>query len=104
MVFLLVFVLNKMMAVFSMLFGAGVLLVAGRLEGQGGSATGVHYTGNVLLGLIGAAHTALWFGDILVVYAVCAMVLYPLRRLTARWPIAPTKKNIIANPIMGREK
>ncbi len=81
--FLLVFVLNKMMAVFSMLFGAGVVLVTRRIEGRGGSAIQVHYRRNVLLGLVGLAHGALWFGDILLVYAACAMVLYPLRRLSA---------------------
>ena len=80
----LVLVLNKMMAVFSMLFGAGVLLVTERIEARGGSALGVHYVRNVLLGLIGLAHGALWFGDILLVYGVCAMLLYPLRRMPVR--------------------
>ena len=84
MAFLLVFVLNKMMAVFSMLFGAGVLLVTERIEARGGSALRVHYVRNLLLLLIGLAHSALWFGDILLVYGTCAMVLYPLRRLPAR--------------------
>ncbi|MBC8364425.1 MAG: DUF418 domain-containing protein [Actinobacteria bacterium] len=80
----LVFVLNKMMAVFSMLFGAGVLLVTERIESRGGSALRVHYVRNVLLAGIGLLHGLLWFGDILLVYGVCALVLYPLRRLSAR--------------------
>ncbi len=78
---LLVVVLNKMMAVFSMLFGAGVLLVVDNVERRGGSALGLHYRRNLLLLAIGLAHGALWFGDILTVYGACALVLYPLRRL-----------------------
>jgi len=81
MAFLLVGVLNKMMAVFSMLFGAGVLLVTERIEDRGGSAMGIHYRRNVLLLGIGLLHGWLWFGDILVVYALCALILYPIRRL-----------------------
>ena len=84
MVLLLVFVLNKMMAVFSMLFGAGVLLVTERIESRGVSALGVHYVRNVLLAGIGLAHSALWFGDVLLIYGVSALFLYPLRRLSAR--------------------
>ena len=77
----LVLVLNKMMAVFSMLFGAGVLLVVDNLDRKGLPVLGVHYRRNLLLLGIGLAHSALWFGDILVVYGLCALVLYPLRRL-----------------------
>ncbi len=79
--FMLVLVLNKMMAVFSMLFGAGVLLVVGNLEQKGRSALGIHYVRNLLLMVIGLAHSWLWFGDILLVYGFCALLLYPLRRL-----------------------
>ena len=81
MVVLLIFVLNKMMAVFSMLFGAGVLLVTERIEARGGSALRVHYVRNLLLLLIGLAHSALWFGDVLLIYGLSALFLYPLRRL-----------------------
>ena len=84
MVLLLIFVLNKMMAVFSMLFGAGVLLVTERIEARGDSAFGVHYVRNVLLAGIGLAHSALWFGDVLLIYGLSALFLYPLRRLSAR--------------------
>ena len=84
MVVLLIFVLNKMMAVFSMLFGAGVLLVTERIEARGESAFGVHYVRNVLLAGIGLAHSALWFGDVLLIYGLSALFLYPLRRLSAR--------------------
>ena len=84
MALLLVFVLNKMMAVFSMLFGAGVLLVTERIEARGDSAVGVYYVRNVLLTGIGLAHGALWFGDVLLIYGLSALFLYPLRRLSAR--------------------
>ncbi len=81
MAWLLVVVVNKMMAVFSMLFGAGVLLVVDNLDRKGVPAAGVHYRRNLLLLGIGLAHSVLWFGDILTVYGLCALVLYPLRRL-----------------------
>ena len=84
MVVLLIFVLNKMMALFSMLFGAGVLLVTERIEARGKSAFSVHYVRNVLLAGIGLAHSALWFGDVLLIYGLSALFLYPLRRLAAR--------------------
>ena len=83
MVFLFVFVLNKMMAVFSMLFGAGILLITGRVESRGHSSLGVHYARNLLLVAIGVAHSALWFGDILLIYGLSALFMYPARRLPA---------------------
>ena len=44
MIFMSVFVMNKMMAVFSMLFGAGIILMTERIEQRGTSSRGVHYT------------------------------------------------------------
>lgn len=84
MVFTFVFVMNKMMAVFSMLFGAGVLLVTERIEARGESSLSVHYVRNLLLIGIGVAHSALWFGDILLIYGVSGLFLYPLRCLPAK--------------------
>lgn len=75
MVFTFVFVMNKMMAVFSMLFGAGVLLVTERIEARGESSLSVHYVHNLLLIGIGLAHSALWFGDILLIYGVSGFFL-----------------------------
>ena len=66
MIFTGVFVMNKMMAVFSMLFGAGIILMTERIEQRGDSSGNVHYTRNFLLLGIGIFHyNVLWFGDVL---------------------------------------
>ncbi|MFI4915642.1 MAG: DUF418 domain-containing protein [Phycisphaerales bacterium JB060] len=76
----------KMMAIFSMLFGAGVALMADRLTKTGRSAAGVHYMRMVWLLVIGMLHAYLiWFGDILVAYALTGMLVYPMRRVPAVW-------------------
>lgn len=72
----------KMMSIFSMLFGAGLMLMADRADQRGTSAAGVYYRRLGWLALIGLAHAYfLWYGDILFSYAVCGLVLYPARRL-----------------------
>jgi uncharacterized protein len=70
---------SKFMAIFSMLFGAGVVLMAGR------ATAGVHYRrmgGLLLFGLLHAY--LLWYGDILVVYAICGGLAYLFHRLSPR--------------------
>ena len=59
MIFTGVFVMNKMMAVFSMLFGAGIILMTERIEERGASSRSVHYTRNLLLLGIGIFHYSL---------------------------------------------
>ena len=74
---------QKFMTVFSMLFGAGIVLMAGRAEARGGSVGRAHYRRMGWLAVIGLLHAhLLWYGDILFTYAVCGMVLYPLRHLS----------------------
>ena len=74
---------QKFMTIFSMLFGAGIVLMAGRAEARGGSAGRVHYRRMGWLLVIGLLHAhLLWYGDILFLYAVCGMLVYPLRRLS----------------------
>src|SRR5262249_50951907 len=71
----------KMMTLFSMLFGAGLVLMADRAAKRGASVRGVYYRRTLWLLLIGLVHGYLiWFGDILFFYAACGLVLYPLRR------------------------
>ncbi len=75
---------QEFMTLFAMLFAAGWLMLAERVEAGGGSALGVHYRRTLALLAIGAAHAyLLWENDILVPYAQCALVLYPLRRARA---------------------
>jgi uncharacterized protein len=78
---------QKMMTIFSMLFGAGIVVFTGRVEARGQSPTRLHYRRTLWLLLFGAAHAyLLWYGDILFLYAVCALVVvwcrhWPIRRL-----------------------
>lgn len=72
----------KLLSVFSMMFGAGMVLQAERLAARNRRAMGVHYRRMFILLLIGLIHAyAIWYGDILVAYATCGMLLYPFRRL-----------------------
>ena len=75
---------GKMRSLFSMLFGASLLLVAERAEASGRSAASVHYRRMVVLLLFGLAHFYfLWFGDILTSYALVGMVVFAVWRLNA---------------------
>lgn len=73
---------QKMMGLFSMLFGAGIILFTERAAGHGKSAAAYHYRRNLWLLIFGAIHAyLLWYGDVLFLYAVCAFMLYPLRNM-----------------------
>ena len=73
---------TKMMTIFSMLFGAGLVLTSNRAEEQGRSFGRIYYRRVYILLLIGMVHAyAIWEGDILVLYAICGFALYPFRRL-----------------------
>ena len=79
-----VFVDQRFMGVFSLLFGAGVLLFADRAAAKGNRANWLSIWRNLLLLGIGALHMWLWSGDILVVYAVCSVFVLGLRSLPDR--------------------
>ena len=71
----------KFMAIFSMLFGAGMVLMAERMEATGRRPGPVHYRRIVILLLVGLAHAwLLWTGDILFAYAMCALLVYLFRK------------------------
>lgn len=70
---------------FSVLFGAGVILLTSRLEdrGTGLSAADVYYRRNIWLigwGMVNS-YLLLWDGDILYYYGLAALFLYPLRNM-----------------------
>ncbi len=76
------FVDQKIMAIFSMLFGASVMLLTHKLEQKGEGTFRVYLLRNFWLLIIGLIHsTFIWSGDILVIYALCSFVLYFLRRI-----------------------
>ena len=76
---------GKMRALFSMLFGAGVILLTGRAEARGAGirAADIYTRRNMWLLLFGMLHCYLiWNGDILYFYATAALIfLFPFRNL-----------------------
>ena len=80
---------QKFMTIFSMLFGAGILLMTSRAEKKGKTAWKLHYRRMGWLLVIGFIHAnLLWFGDILFTYALCGMVVFWLRKLRVPWLLA----------------
>ncbi len=68
---------QKFMALFSMLFGASVMLLFSKSAQQGKKATRVHYVRNVWLLLFGLLHGIfIWQGDVLLIYALCSFFLF----------------------------
>ena len=77
-----VFADQKFMALFSLLFGASILLFCERAEAKGYSPTKLSLWRNFLLFLIGSFHAMLWEGDVLTVYAMCAPILLICRKFS----------------------
>ena len=76
---------QKFMSIFSILFGAGIILITEKKELFTGSSLKLHYTRNLILLLIGLLHAHLiWYGDILVAYALCSFLVYPFRKLSPK--------------------
>lgn len=74
-------------ALFSILFGAGVILLTSRLEASGRADAGdIFFRRNLWLiafGLVNA-WVLLWVGDILYYYGVTALFLYAFRKMSGR--------------------
>ncbi len=74
----------KFVTLFSLLFGAGVVLMTGRAEAAGRDAGALHGRRMFWLAVIGASHGYLiWHGDILFIYAVCGFLIYFIKD----WPL-----------------
>lgn len=83
---------GKMRGLFSLLFGASMLIVARAAEARGTSGTHVHFHRMAWLLIFGLAHYYLiWFGDILTLYAMVGTVAFTARRGDAdqliRWSV-----------------
>ncbi len=73
---------GKMRTLFSMLFGASMLLVIERAEASGRSGLWTHFRRMVVLLGFGLFHYYfIWFGDILTLYALGGLVAFLFRRL-----------------------
>jgi uncharacterized protein len=73
---------GKMRALFTMLFGASAVLIAQRAEGGEPGPAATHYRRMLWLFVFGMVHAYfLWWGDILVTYALAGLVIFPFRKL-----------------------
>jgi len=73
---------QKFMTIFSLLFGAGIVLFTSRKEEIGKSARAFHYRRMGWLIAFGLFHGYLiWEGDILFLYGVCGLWVYLLRNV-----------------------
>ena len=79
-----VFVDQKFMGLFSLLFGAGMILFIDRAVEKGRRAVLLNLWRNALLLLIGVLHFMLWDGDVLMAYAISSVFLIALRKLPNR--------------------
>src|SRR5687767_6329722 len=72
---------QKFMTIFSMLFGAGIVLMAEKAVSNGRRPASAHYRRMIVLLAVGVAHAyLLWYGDVLTTYAICGMLVYLVRK------------------------
>jgi uncharacterized protein len=80
---------GTMRGLFSMLFGAGMVLFTQNKKDRPGGPTvaELYYRRLLFLTAFGLfnAYVLLWFGDILYMYGLAGMVLYPFRKTAAKW-------------------
>jgi uncharacterized protein len=85
----MVLVDGKMRTLFSMLFGASMLLVIERAERGGRSGWWTHFRRMIVLLGFGLLHYYfIWFGDILTLYAVSGLIAFLFRRMSVEKLVA----------------
>ena len=79
---------GTMRGLFSLMFGAGIILITSRAEARGGGieVADIYYRRNLWLIAFGVIHgwLLLWFGEILYAYGICALFLFAFRNLKPR--------------------
>lgn len=79
---------QKFMTIFTMLFGAGIVVFTTRAESKNRKVFGLYYRRTLLLLIFGLIHAyCLWHGDILVAYALCALFIYFFRKFSPKFLI-----------------
>jgi uncharacterized protein len=92
---------GKFIAIFATLFGAGIAMQTARSEREGLLADVLHYRRMAALLLIGALHAyLLWYGDMLVMFALCGALVFPHRHLTPARLICAGAALIAVAPIL----
>ena len=76
-----IFADTRFMSIFSILFGAGVVLFTQRIEAKGKRVNALHYKRMFWLLIFGLIHAYfIWAGDILVTYAICGILVFFFRK------------------------
>lgn len=76
---------GKMRGLFSLLFGASMMLIIMRSDAKGENSALTHYNRMIWLILFGILHfTFIWFGDILFLYGVMGCFVYLMHHLNAQ--------------------
>jgi uncharacterized protein len=76
---------RKFWTLFTMLFGAGIVLMTEKIESKGGKPTKRHFSRMIWLFVIGSLNFYLFApGEILAHYAVCGLFAFLCRKLSAR--------------------
>lgn len=93
---------QKFMTIFSILFGAGLVMMMTRAEARGSKYGVAWYRRNFWLLIIGAVHGYLiWVGDILFHYAIVGMLIYPLRHRSPRALIIIASVLLLIGMLLG---
>ena len=72
---------QKFMSIFSMLYGAGLVMMMDRAEARGATFAPVFFRRSAWLVVLGLLHAYfIWFGDILFHYALMGMAVFLLRK------------------------
>ena len=92
---------GKMRTLFSMLFGASMLLVIEKAEAAGRSGWWTHCRRMVVLLAFGLIHYYfIWFGDILALYAVSGLIAFLFRRMQTEKLVALGAGLLVVNMIL----
>jgi uncharacterized protein len=92
---------GKMRTLFSMLFGASMLLVIEKAEAAGRSGWWTHFRRMIVLLGFGLIHYYfIWFGDILVLYATSGTIAYLFRRRSVKTLVIAGILLLLANMIL----
>lgn len=89
---------GKFHTIFAALFGAGMVLMLDRP--RGGAPLRFHYRRMLGLLIVGMAHAYfIWYGDILVSYALCGCIVVVMRHVRTRW-LVPLGVGMLVVPIL----
>ncbi len=92
---------GKMRGLFSILFGASMLLIIDRAEANGRSPAKTHYARMIVLLLFGLFHFyVIWFGDILALYAMVGMIAYSFRKRATKTMLVWATALLLASVMM----